>query len=53
MENLRIWKVRFQEVGNKKVGETKHIGNLDKDGVIEFFGLKDNDIMWYEVTEIE
>lgn len=50
--NMKTWKVRFQEVNERK-GETKYTGYLDREGVIEFFGLDRTDIMWYEVTEME
>lgn len=50
----RVWKVRFQEYGNKKICETKHTGphEHDEDYVIKHFGLDGSDIMWYELTEI-
>lgn len=48
----RVWKVRFQEYGNKKICETKHTGPQDEDYVIKHFGLDGADIMWYELTEI-
>jgi hypothetical protein len=53
MSKTRKWKVRFQEVGNKKIGETTHSGSLDEKGVIEFFGLNGPDIVWYEVKEMD
>ena len=52
MSNTRVWKIRFQEVGNKKICETKHTGPQDYDYVVKQFGLEDPGVMWYEVTEI-
>ena len=52
MSNTRVWKVRFQELGNKKICETKHTGPQDYDYVVKHFGLEDPGVIWYEVTEI-
>lgn len=48
----RVWKVRFQEVGRKKIGETKHTGPHGREEVIKLFGLDGPDIMWYELEEV-
>jgi hypothetical protein len=53
MMNMRIWKVLFKETVNDRVCEIKHIGELDKEGVIDFFGLDGDDVTWYEVTEVK
>lgn len=52
MSKTRVWKVRFQELGNKKICETKHTGPQDYDYVVKHFGLEDPGVIWYEVTEI-
>lgn len=49
--NMRTWKVEYKEVGRDKVFTTKHTGELDEQGVIDFFGLEGSDITWYRVTE--
>lgn len=47
------WKVKLWEKGCKHPLTTEHHGNLDRQGVIDFFGLKMQDIERYELTEIK
>lgn len=49
---MRTWKVEYKEVGRDKVFTTKHTGELDEQGVIDFFGLEGSDVTWYRVIEI-
>lgn len=32
--------------------KTQYSGNLDKDGIIKFFGLHHSDVEWYRISEI-
>lgn len=50
---MRKWKVEYKEVGSDKIHSTIHIGTLNKQGVIEFFGLEGFGVDWYRVTEIK
>ena len=43
------WIINYIEVGSTKVRTTTHSGNKSRNEVIEFFGLNENDIEWYEV----
>jgi len=47
------WKVEYKEVGSDKIRTTYHSGNKSKEYVVEFFGLDDANIEWYNVTEVE
>ena len=49
---MRTYKVRYKEVGSDRIGETMHIGELSKEGVIKFFGLDMPDVEWCEVEEV-
>lgn len=51
--NMRKWIVKYREVGSSRIGTTTHTGTLDREGVIEFFGLNGPDIEWYDVKEDE
>lgn len=48
---FKCWQVRFREKG-KSEKLTKHLGHLNKEEVIEFFGLNSPEIEWYDVQEI-
>lgn len=45
------WVIKYKEVGKDRIGTCSHSGNLSKEEVIEFFGLNEPDIEWYEITE--
>jgi hypothetical protein len=44
------WIISYIEVGSGKVRTTTHSGNKTKEEVIEFFGLNESDIEWYDVV---
>lgn len=51
--NTKSWEVRFKEVGHKP-SSTTHTGYLQTEKeVVDFFGLEEDDIEWYEIEEIE
>lgn len=47
------WKVTMWEKGCKRPLTSEHHGNLNKQQVIDFYGLNAPDIEKYEVTEIK
>ena len=49
---MRKWKVEYIETGRDSIRSTTHTGNLTREEVIEFFGLNESDIEWYNVTEM-
>jgi len=43
--------VKYKEVGREHIGETAYIGeNLTRRFIIEWFGLEEADVEWYEIT---
>lgn len=44
------WIINYIEVGSGKVRTTTHSSNKTKEEVIEFFGLNESDIEWYDVV---
>lgn len=51
-KSMRHWKIIIKETGRPKPIETQHHGNLDRHGVIDFFGLDNCDVEWYRIEEI-
>lgn len=51
-KSMRHWKIIIKETGRPKPIETQHHGNLDRQGVIDFFGLDNCDVEWYKIEEI-
>lgn len=48
----RHWKIRLKERTTGHICTPEHIGNLDRAGIIKFFGLDEPDIEWYEIEEL-
>ena len=49
----RYFKVRYIDKWTKgEVRETEIHGYYDETSIISHFGLKDPDVFWYEITEI-
>lgn len=48
---MRHFKIRIREVGSDHIIETEYHGNLDRAGVIDFYGLKNPDVEWYQIIE--
>ena len=48
---MKKYKINYKEVGKEHIGTCYHSGNLSKDEVIEFFGLNEPDVEWYEIIE--
>lgn len=50
-QQMTTYNITFKEVGNNHIMTTSHTGNLTKNEVIDFFGLNNNDVEWYEINE--
>ena len=46
------WSIKIKEVGKDDILETEYLGNIDRDGLIEFYGLNNDDVEWYEIKEL-
>ncbi len=46
------WIIKIKEVGKDDILETEYLGNIDRDGLIEFYGLNKDDVEWYEIKEL-
>lgn len=53
MEKRRHFKIRAKERASGQIVTPEFIGYKTQAEVIEFFGLEDPDIEWYEITEVE
>lgn len=49
---MRHWIITTKERKHPHPFRTEHHGNLDKDGIIEFFGLHFSDVEWYRIEEV-
>ena len=48
------WKVKIWEVGREELPiKTEYHGDLNRQQVIEFFGLHEPDVVHYEIEEIK
>ena len=50
---MRHWEIKIKEFKTPHVIETAHYGNLSRKEVIDFFGLNNADVDWYEIKLIE
>lgn len=48
----RVWRVTSKERKATHPIITTHSGKLDKNGIIDFFGLHHSDVEWYRIEEI-
>lgn len=48
----RVWRVTVKERKSANPIITTHSGQLDKAGIIDFFGLHNSDVEWYRIEEI-
>lgn len=51
MEKRRHFKIRAKERTTGQIVTPEYIGYKTRDEIIEFFGLEEPDIEWYEITE--
>ena len=49
---MRHWIITTKERKQPHPIRTEHHGDLDKDGIIEFFGLHFSDVEWYRIEEV-
>lgn len=49
---MRHWKVIIKEVGNPHPIETEMIGDYDEYDVVKHYGLRNPDVQWYKMQEI-
>lgn len=47
------FKITVKEVGVANPVETEYHGNIDRKGLIDFFGLNNSDVEWYIIKEIK
>lgn len=52
MEKRRHFKIRAKERTTGQIVTPEFIGYKSQNEVIEFFGLEEPDIEWYEITEV-
>ncbi|MEZ3466148.1 MULTISPECIES: hypothetical protein [Muribaculaceae] len=48
----RHWKIKLRERSTGHILTPEYDGYLDRDGVIEFFGLENPDVEWYRIEEV-
>lgn len=46
------WSIKIKEVGKDDILETEYLGNIDRQGLIDFYGLNNDDVEWYEINEL-
>ena len=49
----RHWRCEIKEVGNEKPIVSELHGVYDEDDCVKHWGLKNADVEWYKLTEIE
>ena len=47
------FKIRVKERTTGQIVTPEYVGYKTREQVIKFFGLKEPDIEWYEITEVE
>ena len=47
------FKIRTKERTTGQIVTPEYVGNKTREQVIEFFGLEEPDIEWYEISEVE
>lgn len=48
---MKTWKITIKEVGNPRELHPSYTGDVDRDFIIEFFGLNESDVEWYKIEE--
>lgn len=46
------YQITIKEVGLEKPIVTEYVGNIDRRKLIDFFGLKEPDVEWYQIKEL-
>ena len=52
MKEYRHWGVTIKEKGKTTPLETEMHGCYDEKDVVDFFGLKNDDVEWYKLKEL-
>jgi hypothetical protein len=52
MNKIRTFEVIVKEKMIDNPIKTSYVGKCTEEDVIKFFGLRENDIEWYKITEI-
>jgi hypothetical protein len=48
---MRTWIIECKEKWCDHPIRTTHVGNLEREDIIKFFGLNEPDIEWYTIEE--
>lgn len=48
----RHWKIRLKERTTGQICTPEYSGYLDRKGIVEFFGLEEPDVEWYDIKEV-
>ena len=49
----RHFKIITKEVGRDNPIETEYIGDVDRTYLIKFFGLRERDVEWFRIEELQ
>ena len=50
---MKTYNVTIKEVGNPNLLNPSYTGEVDRDFIIDFFGLNEPDVEWYKIEENE
>lgn len=50
---MKTYNVTIKEVGNPNLLHPSYTGAVDRDFIIDFFGLNEPDVEWYKIEENE
>ena len=53
MTMSRHFKIITKEVGRDNPIETEYIGDVDRSYLIKFFGLREPDVEWFRIEEVQ
>ena len=49
----KLFKIITKEVGRDNPIETEYIGDVDRAYLIKFFGLREPDVEWFRIEEVQ
>ena len=49
----RHFKIITKEVGRTHPIETEYVGDVDRTYLIKFFGLRERDVEWFRIEELQ
>lgn len=50
---MKTYNVTIKEVDNPNLLHPSYTGDVDRDFIIDFFGLNESDVEWYKIEENE